>query len=143
MKDVSFYYVSEPAKDNTTGELVEILRPKIPIRLSMNYKMFPQTIECLFDTGSDRNLFPAQIAKYLGVKVEKGELRKIGGIGDAKPIDAYTHKVKIFVGTYIFETEIDFSFTHKQPILGRMGFMDKFESMEINEKRKYVKLIFP
>ncbi len=142
MKSVSFYYVPDPVKDNITGELSEILRPKIPIRLSMNHKMFPQIIECLFDTGSDRNLFPAEAAKYLGIKVEKGSPRKIGGIGNSEPIDAYTHKVKIYVGSYSFDTEIDFSFKHKLPILGRIGFMDRYESIEVNEKKKYIKLFY-
>jgi hypothetical protein len=141
MKDISFYYVPDISKDNVTGELKEVLRPKIPIRLSMNHKMFPQVMECLFDTGSDRNLFPAEVAKYLGIKVEKGKLQKIGGIGNNDPIEAYTHNVKIFVGKYSFDTEIDFSFMHKLPILGRKGFMDKYESIEVNEKKKYIKLI--
>jgi hypothetical protein len=103
--------------------------------------MFPQVVECLFDTGSDRNLFPAEVAKYLGLKVDKGSHRKIGGIGNNEPIDAYTHKVKIYVGSYSFDTEIDFSFKHKLPILGRIGFMDRYESIEVNEKKKYIKLI--
>jgi len=126
MNSISFYYVPDISKDNITGKPVEILRPKIPIRLSMNHKMFPQVIECLFDTGSDRNLFPAEVSKYLGIKVEKGKPQKIGGIGNSGPIDAYTHKVKIFVGSYAFDTEIDFSFKHKVPILGRIGFMDRY-----------------
>ena len=140
MNSVSFYYVPDISKDRITGRLVEILRPKIPIRLSMSHKMFPQIIECLFDTGSDRNLFPGEVAKYLGIKVERGKPQKIGGIGNSEPIDAYTHKVKIFVGNYAFDTEIDFSFKHKIPILGRIGFMDRYESIEINEKKKYIKL---
>lgn len=140
MKSVSFYYVPDIQKNNLTGKLTEILRPKIPIRLSMNHKMFPQAIECLFDTGSDRNLFPADIAKYLGVKIENGNLKKIGGIGNNDPIDAYTHQVKICVGSYFFDSEVDFSFVHKLPILGRIGFMDKYESIEINEKKKFIKL---
>ncbi len=140
MNSVSFYYVPDISKDSITGKLVEILRPKIPIRLSMNHKMFPQIIECLFDTGSDRNLFPGEVAKYLGIKVEKGRPQKIGGIGNSEPIDAYTHKVKIFVANYAFDTEIDFSFKHKLPILGRIGFMDRYESIEVNEKKTYIKL---
>ena len=94
MSSVSFYYVPDIQKDNVTGKLVEILRPKIPIRLSMNHKMFPQVIECLFDTGSDRNLFPAEVAKYLGIKVEKGSLRKIGGIGNARDIAKIRRRVR-------------------------------------------------
>lgn len=140
MNSISFYYVPDISKDNVTGKLVEILRPKIPIRLSVNHKMFPQTIECLFDTGSDRNLFPGEVARYLGIKVEKGKPRKIGGIGNSEPIDAYTHRVKIYVGSYVFDTEIDFSFKHKLPILGRIGFMDRYESIEVNEKKKFIKL---
>jgi hypothetical protein len=140
MKSISYYYVPDISKDNITGELVEILRPKIPIRLSMNHKIFPQIIECLFDTGSDRNLFPAEVARYLGIKVERGRLQKIGGIGNNEPIRAYTHRAKIYVADYGFDTDIDFSFQHKIPILGRMGFMNNYELIEVNEKKKYIKL---
>ena len=37
MKDITFYYVPDVYVDNSTGKAIEILRPKIPIRLSVNF----------------------------------------------------------------------------------------------------------
>lgn len=142
MRDITFYYVPDLAPDRLTGKPVEILRPKIPIRLVLNHKMFPHIIEALFDTGSDRNLFPADFAFHLGTKVEKGKPIKIGGIGISNEIIAYTHRVSMFVGDYKIGTEIDFSKEHNVPILGRIGFIDKFENIEVNEKKKFVKLYY-
>ncbi len=39
MKTVMFYYIPDPGIDEKTGKLVEILRPKIPIRLSANFNI--------------------------------------------------------------------------------------------------------
>ncbi len=143
MKNVTFYYVPDANINNVTGKQVTVLRPRIPLMLSMNHKMFLHKIEALFDTGSDRNLFPAIIAANLGIDVKKGINKKIGGIGVSKPIDAYTHTVKLFVGGINFVTEIDFSFDQNMPILGREGFMDKFPLIEVNEQKKFVKLYLP
>jgi hypothetical protein len=143
MKQTSFYYVPDVGIDNVTGEPVEVMRPKIPIRLIINHKVFPQVIEALFDTGSDRNLFPADIAKSMGVNVTKGDAKKIGGIGQGNPIDAYTHNVTILVANQKVSTDIDFSFKQNIPILGRVGFMDKFPLIEINQKGKFIKIYYP
>jgi hypothetical protein len=141
MRDVTLYYVPDVGPDNITGKPVEVLRPKIPIRLSLNRKILPHTIEALFDTGSDRNLFPAGFASALGINVKKGKLQKIGGIGGSE-ITAYTHPAVLYVGTYKINTEIDFSINQGVPILGRAGFMDKFEKIEINEKKKCITLFY-
>jgi hypothetical protein len=96
MKDVTFYYVPDLYTDKSTGKAIEILRPKIPVRLFVNFNLSKALIDCLFDTGSDRNLFPAAWGKSLGLKIEKGKKVKIGGIG-GKAIIAYTHHVGLIV----------------------------------------------
>src|SRR4030042_1923379 len=95
-------------------------------------------VDCLFDTGADRNLFPAAWGRSLGLKIEKGELVKTMGIG-GKEIKAYTHKVVLFVQGHKIITEADFTDENNTPLLGRDGFMDKFEDIVINEKKKFVR----
>ena len=141
MKDITFFYVPDPFKDLTTGKIIEILRPKIPVRLLVNYNMSKILVDCLFDTGSDRNLFPADWGRSLGLKIEKGKKVKIGGIGK-KEIAAYTHTVVLYIGLNKILTEADFSDEQNMPLLGRIGFMDKFDDIVINEKKRFVKLCF-
>lgn len=141
MKDVTFFYVPEVGKDLTTGKIFEVLRPKIPVRLSVNYNVSKILVDCLFDTGADRNLFPAAWGRSLGLKIEKGKLVKTMGIG-GKEIKAYAHKVVLFVQDYKITTEADFTDENNTPLLGRDGFMNKFGDIVINEKKKFVKLSF-
>jgi len=141
MKDVIFYYIPDIYVDNSTGKTVEILRPKIPIRLSVNFKISKVLVDCLFDTGSDRNLFPADWGKSLGLKIEKGKKVKIGGIG-GKELFAYTHPVGLFIRGIKIMTEADFSYEQNIPLLGRIGFMDKVSEVIVNERKKFIKIIF-
>src|SRR3990167_10713447 len=141
MKDVTFYYVPDVAIDKTSGRIVEILRPKIPVRLSAHHNISKILVDCLFDTGSDRNLFPADWGRSLGLKIEKGKKVKIGGIG-GKELIAYTHKVTLHIQGAKIVTEADFSNEQNTPLLGRIGFMDKVEEIIINEKKRYIKISF-
>src|SRR3989344_7774697 len=138
MRSVTFYYIPDIYTDISTGKTVEILRPKIPVRLSANFNTSKVLIDCLFDTGSDRNLFPADWGRSLGLKIEKGKKVKIGGIG-GKEINAYTHTVALYVQGNKIMTEADFSDEQTTPLLGRIGFMDKVEEIIINEKKIYIK----
>ncbi len=112
-----------------------IYRPLIPIRVIYNHRISQNFYDCLIDSGSDRNLFPADIALGLSINIKKGKQRKINGIGDVEII-AYTHAVKLCVKTYTFETMVDFSFGQKVPLLGRNGFFDKFKNVifKVNDR---------
>ncbi len=141
MSGITFFYVPDIYLDKTTGKTTEILRPKIPIRLSINRKVSKVLIDCLFDTGSDRNLFPADWGRSLNLKIENNKKVKIGGIGDNEII-AYTHPVVLYVGTHKIVTEADFSDEQNMPLLGRIGFMDKVEEIIVNEKKRSIRITF-
>jgi hypothetical protein len=119
---VTYYpYIAE---DPQTKKRFEIFRPTIPIVFV--YKGKPSwDFQAFIDSGSDRNLFPAQMGEYVGINIESGKKRSIRGIGD-HDIAAYTHQVKILAAGKSFETEIDFSYEQKAPLLGRSGFFDFF-----------------
>lgn len=103
--------------------------------------MARRRINCLIDSGSDRNLFPAQWGEMVGIKISKGKLKKIGGIGNAEPIDAYTHTIGIIIGTHKFQTEADFSYAQTVPLVGREGFFDHFIEVTFSQKDKVTELV--
>ncbi|HUV72062.1 MAG TPA: hypothetical protein VMW25_03565 [Clostridia bacterium] len=47
-------------------------------------------------------------------------------------VSAYTHKIKIYVQTISFDTQIDFSYEIDYPLLGRDGFFNKFKKITFN-----------
>ncbi len=114
-------------------KLIPLYVPIISIRLGTKSKIFPKDIECIPDSGSDFNLFPAEIGETLGIKVAKGKKREHTGIGNAH-ILAYEHSVKIFLQGHSFKTDIHFSYNHKIPLLGRYGFFKYFKKVIFNEK---------
>ncbi len=122
--------------DSKSGKEIELFRPTVPIIIF--YKGSPSwDFQALVDSGSDRNLFPAKIGESVGIDIKKGEPRPIRGIGN-HDIPAYTHKVKILLGTCSFEAEVDFSYEQQSPLLGRYGSFDAFKNISFSEKRREI-----
>lgn len=139
MSLVKFYYVPDPYLDPVTKKRVDILRPKIPIRLAYNYRLSRILVDCLVDSGADKNLFPADWGRSVGIKIEKGIYNQVTGIGGIN-IDAYIHTVDLYIGTKRIRVDAHFSDKQNVPLLGREGFFDEFPYIKINEKRKYVEI---
>src|SRR3989344_4691041 len=74
------------------------LVPRPLVDIHLNYKHGTMIkLTALVDSGSDYNLFPADICNVLGINLKKGLLIKVQGIGDSPPIEAYRHHgIKIF-----------------------------------------------
>lgn len=140
MAQIVFPYLPFPIKDPQTGEIKkELYRPIIPIKICYKHQFLPYAINCLVDSGSDRNLFPAYLGERVGIKIRKGIPQKIGGIGKSQ-VKGFTHDIKIFVDNLNLLTKIDFSYEHEIPILGRNGFFNLFKSVVFKEKEKVVVL---
>lgn len=130
MPVISYDYLPRPTIiDNS---LTVIYFPIVPIKLSINHKLYPYTIRCLLDSGADFNLLPADIGASLGLKIKTGRKIEHIGIGNVG-IVAYAHPVKIFVKGYSFKTEVHFSYDHKIPLLGRYGFFQYFKGITFNQ----------
>lgn len=71
-------------------------RPIIRIALSRNGKQVPYF--ALIDSGADMNLMHAELAPLLGLDLEAGERREVGGIVDGARRPFYVHKVTLHVG---------------------------------------------
>jgi len=52
-----------------------------------------QDLVCLVDSGADDCLFPASIAKSLGIDLKSGERKEYSGI--AGTVEAYIHVIEI------------------------------------------------
>lgn len=104
-----------------------VLRPVIPIEIIFGEKTVPY--EVLVDSGSDNNIFDAQIAEILGVDLFSGKKSLVSGItGVAEPI--YLHKLDLKVGGQLFE-DVEVGFLKKispfgYGVVGQKGFFDTF-----------------
>ncbi|MBI4028828.1 MAG: hypothetical protein HY376_00455 [Candidatus Blackburnbacteria bacterium] len=134
----TFEYIPQPSLDSS-GKLVDVYRPYVPIRLEYGHKI-DNPFYALVDSGSDRNLLPAAFGVVLGINIRKGKPRDITGIGQ-HALKAYTHQVGFFLGARKFKTEVDFSYEQTIPLLGRTGFFDLFYSINFNEKKRKLELM--
>ena len=96
--------------------------------------------EALVDSGSDRNIFPAELTDLLGIDLTATEnVRYVGGVvaGDRRPV--YFHPVELEVGGLggpTLTTSVgfmpDFS-TVGHGLLGRRGFFDQFTFVKFRD----------
>lgn len=138
MQRLTFPYIPNsiinPKTQKVTGT---IFRPQIPIRLSYNRKIVPFPIDCLVDSGADVNLFPVQWGQIVGIDIMKGIYKHIIGIGNSK-MEAYTHRVKLYIGSHSINVEVDFGLGQQVPLLGRNGFFSHFQEVKFLESQKKV-----
>ena len=127
-------YTFPPKQNPKTKKITKgVFLPIIPVRLNHNHQLFPNPINALLDSGSERNLFPAFFAERLNINVKKGQIQPTRGIGTII-VTAYTHNIKICVRSICFDTQIDFSYEIDYPLLGRDGFFNKFKRVTFNGK---------
>jgi len=140
MPTLIFPYLSFPKRNPKTREIIgETSFPFIPVRIIYQHRLYPNPINCLIDSGAEKNLFPAFFGERIGLKVKKGKQQDIRGIGGVK-IKGFTHNVRFYVDTLVFETNVDFSYEQEVPLLGRIGFFDKFRRVTFKEKENIVEL---
>lgn len=135
---IKLYYQIFPVTDSKGKEIGEIARPIVKILLNYKHGKIFGPINTLLDSGSDYNLFPAEIGEVLGISLRKGLPKLTEGIG-GKRIIAYRHSgIKMYIEGYSFETSIDFSKEISVPLLGQQGFFDKFKQITFNRKEEEI-----
>ena len=96
--------------------------------------------EALVDSGSDRNIFPAEIADLLGIDLTSTEhVQYVGGVvaGERRPV--YFHPIEIEVGrlggpSYMTSAGFMPDFAKGgHGLLGRIGFFDEFTFVKFKE----------
>ncbi len=133
MARVKFPYLPIDIIDSNNKVISRIMRPYIPIRLSIFHSNPTNFVNALVDSGSDRNLFPKQWGDILGINFRKIKPLKIGGIGKIEII-GYSSKVNIWVNGKKYPTDADFSPEQQTPLLGRSGFFNLFSEVIFDEK---------
>ena len=104
----------------------DIFRPVIPVEIKALDKHLKY--EALIDSGADECIFDAQLAEILGIDVQKGAKRMVGGItGKEQPY--YSHQITISIGGWEYETKAGFM-PHMPGfgygVLGQRGFFENF-----------------
>lgn len=96
------------------------------IDLKAQYKKKALTIKALLDSGASYSVFRVEIADYLGIKLEKGKVLYLEGIGGR--ILGYLHMISIIIGNKRYRCKVVFSreFTVSFNILGRDNFFAPF-----------------
>lgn len=138
---VKFDYTPEVFFNEKIRKVQYIYRPLIPIRLMYKHRFGKFPVNCLLDSGADKNLFPAQWGEAVGIKIRSGGEITHYGIG-SNDVKCFRHKVALFIGAYRFETEADFSFEQSFPLLGRDGFFRHFKKITFHEKEHLVELSY-
>jgi len=129
MPQFEYSYLAQPYRD-PSGNLIQEFRPFVPVIVTKG-KQSTLPIFALVDSGADFNLFPAQAAEIIGLKLKSGIKKPMFGIG-GQQVMSYSHKVKLHIVKYSFETWVNFSESQNVPLLGREGFFDHFERINFN-----------
>ena len=99
------------------------------VNVKLNYRHSPPTtwIEAIIDSGSPWCLFHSSLCRPLGIDLEKDIPDDLKGIIGGRSAPLYFHKVKIYFGSWSFETSAGFSSALAVAgILGRRGFFENF-----------------
>lgn len=118
--------------------------PEITVILIGNHKV-GKPIKCLIDTGSTANIFPWEYGTvFIGFSdkfMRKGTRFPIIGVG-GKKTEGNGHKCTIQNPDFEIKNVMIY-FVKDQPyaLLGRVGFMDKFKKIIIDEENKHFELI--
>lgn len=126
------------------GNLYPYYAPWIDVFLASNHNVGKPT-RCYIDTGATVTIFPADYAyAYLGYSfnsLKKGQLVELYGLGGAKTV-GYGHICTIHhLDFRIDRAVVYFVENQPYPLLGRIGFMDKFKSIVFDEENKCMELI--
>ncbi|OGC50635.1 hypothetical protein A2716_03030 [candidate division WWE3 bacterium RIFCSPHIGHO2_01_FULL_40_23] len=127
-----------------TGKELIVYAPRIILLVFSNHKTGPATT-CYLDTGATFNIFPWDYAlKHLGFSessIRKGVHIKILGVGNAIK-EGYGHTCAFHHPDFRIENAmVYFVKDQPYPLLGLIGFVDKFDKVVLNEKDKVIELI--
>lgn len=132
-----YSYIPKVYKNPDTNQFVQVYLPMISVRVSINLGQIFPSFDAVADSGSERNLFPMFLAKYLRIDFGKTKPNKVYGIGEDY-IKVYPAKINIWLGNKKYKSEADFSVQQNIPILGRDGFFNLFKSIKFDEKGQFV-----
>ena len=101
--------------------------PILPVRLSYQHSRLTPPLEAIVDSGAADCLFRADIADYIGIKLDKGRKGLVHGVVHGPKLDVFYHDVSLWVGSD--RISIAAGFAHGLTVgalLGRRGFFENF-----------------
>ena len=119
-------------------------RPFIPIKIRN-----PNTgssVECyaLVDSGSDCNLFAPILGDIIGIDVERGRERPVGGVAAGERRSYFGHDLEVMVGGWIFPTKVGFmrelASNTGEGVVGQTGFFDQFKFVKFDKRKGTLEL---
>lgn len=145
MPGIKIDLTPNPYKESPESKLKLAYIPIIEVFLVCNHKI-GKSVKCYIDTGSIVNIFPQEYATtFLGFSDKtlraRGKEIEILGVGGIKA-KGYGYLCTIHHPNFRFENVyVFFVGDQRYPLLGRVGFMDKFNKITFNESEKTVELI--
>lgn len=110
---------------DSKGVHVIAVRPIIPVEIQNKRAVL--TYEALIDSGADWCAFPYELGEYLGLDVEKGELKRFQGVtGEGV---GFRHQIQVSIRSIRLNISCVFSRSLSDGgygILGQEGFFDHF-----------------
>lgn len=86
------------------------------------------------DSGADVTMIPLSFGKLLGLKINKSEINKIGGIRGSVPVSY--RKLPVRIGGYQIIINVAWALIEEvPPLLGRTDIFDKFDVIFKQTKR--------
>src|SRR5947207_3003022 len=114
-------------------------RPFIPI--SLRDPKTKATVECwaLVDSCADCNWFAPVLGEIMGIDIEHGVQRPIGGVVAGEGRSFFEHELEIIVGGWAFITKVGFmpniSSQAGEGIVGQTGFFDHFNFVKFDKRK--------
>ena len=118
-----------------------VARPFLPIHLIGLRKKTEAPFWALLDSGADRVIIPADLAREVGIfHIERGRSEPAMGIS-GQPVPVFYHELKIEIigGSDPLPLEVGFMANIPFPILGR-SFFQHFRSVIFHEKNEEIEL---
>ena len=120
-----------------TGNGFEMV-PRIPVQFRNPKNGMELPIFCLVDSGATEILINTEIAKALGIQVEKGKKKLYGGIGGV--MDGYQHKITMRLAGDTHEFEVScgvLDLPMYDGLLGQNGFFDNYKVVFEKYKKRF------
>jgi len=73
-----YSYIPKVYKNPDTNQFVQVYLPMISVRVSINLGQISPSFDAVADSGSERNLFPIFLAKYLRIDFGKTKPNRDG-----------------------------------------------------------------
>jgi len=126
---MKFDYLKFPAKPTEAfPEIHWALRPVLPVTLKRGDKKI--SVQALVDSGSDYNIFNAEVGEALGLEIKTGKTLSFWGTSESKQL-AYFHDITIEIGGYEYQCYCGFSYDIKHLPYGLLGQNDFFEKFKV------------